>query len=550
MGNQATQRLLRDHLIQARLSVNPTGDRFEQEADRVAEWVARTPEPRGVQGAGCLGSMINRKEWPGGGSEVPPVVASHVSSLQRGGQPLAASLRRSFELRFGRDLGHVRIHTGSVADESARSLDALAYTAGADIVFAQGHYSPGTAHGKKLLAHEVTHVIQQGSASGAVIQCACKAGVRRTPGCVPDASLTPSPTRFLFNVNCDDFAPGQEAAMDAFAAGLPPRATVRILGLASFDGPAELNERLSCSRAQRGLAIIRRSAPPEVTVSSVDASVGGPAAANDPNMRAVAVDVSIPPKNKCGPDATGWFIRQVNAAKADPVTLALQARLLGAERVARRFGFSAERIAEGGVARKVLAEEARVGSPVRTPEASAQIAASAPGQRESGRAFIAATVPIVGAPEAAVLAAIRGAALTWKGLVGTGMKYDFKNSARTLKTPTSDHCPVDCPNTITFCPGTSSDCYPKDVPGNLFFAHVGRFVGWTELALQLGSQFAQLESSARWDPPEDTRMIHFGFGLPDPLTRSDLCSAIHANRSVFEPQSCPNCPEEVKADVV
>ena len=560
MGNQATQRLLRDGVIQAKLTVNQPGDRFEQEADRVAEQVMRLPDPT-VGTPPRIQRMCSECEEELHRKEASSAQPSPTGiQLPRGaGLPLPESVRSFFEPRYGQDFGHVRIHTGSHADESAQSLNALAYTAGSDIVFAKGHYSPDTAHGRKLLAHELTHVIQQGSKRGSdTIQRACKAGVPSTPGCVPDPSITPPSTRFLFNVNCDDFAPGlppfisEEGRMDAFARGIPPTATIRIVGLASFDGPADLNERLSCSRAQRGLAVIRRSAPSGVTISSVDATVGGLSTATDPNMRAVGVDVSIPvpPKPKCGPDATDWFVRQVSAAKADSVILALQSRLQGAERVARSGGFSAERIAEGAVAKKVLAEEARVGSPARTTEAGAQIAASAPGQREFGRALLAAPVPILGRREAFVLAAIRGAALTWKGLVGTGRKYDFKNSARTLQSPISANCPVDCANTITFCPTTSSDCFVKDVPGNLFYAHVGRFVGWTELALQLGSQFAQLESSVRFDPPEDTRMISFGIGLPDPLPRSDLCSAINANRSVFDLQNCSNCSEEVTADVV
>jgi hypothetical protein len=189
----------------------------------------------------------------------------------------------------------VQIHTGSDGDESARSLNALAYTAGSDIVFAKGHYSPNTADGRKLLAHELTHVIQQGSRRGGdTIQRKCKDDVLPTPGCVPNPSITPPSKRFLFNVNCDDFAPGEEAAMDTFARGIAPTATIRIVGLASFDGPVDLNERLSCSRARKGEAVIRRSAPSGVTISSVDATIGGPSTTGDPNMRAVGITVSTP----------------------------------------------------------------------------------------------------------------------------------------------------------------------------------------------------------------------------------------------------------------
>jgi hypothetical protein len=205
------------------------------------------------------------------------------------------------EPRFGRDFRDVRVHTDSKSAESATVVNALAYTVGHDVVLGKGQYSPQTTAGRRLLAHELTHVVQQASGSGAMIQRACKAGVPKTPGCVPDPSITPPATRFLFRVNCDDFeVPGsapfvsEEARMEAFFRAISPTATVSIVGLASFDGPADLNERLACSRAQRGLAVVKRSAPASVTISSVDATVGGPTTAHDSKMRAVGVNISTP----------------------------------------------------------------------------------------------------------------------------------------------------------------------------------------------------------------------------------------------------------------
>jgi hypothetical protein len=262
------------------------------------------------------------------------------------------------------------------------------------------------------------------------------------------------------------------------------------------------------------------------------------------------------PENRCGPDATSWFIRQVTAAKSDADVLAVQNQIRSAERVLRPFGFSVDRIIEGGVARKVLDAESRAGSPTRTPEARSQLSSAAPGRAELTRAIATAAAGVIGgstaraAAIALALSLIRSAALGWKALVGTGRKYDFKNRSETLQNPATEHCPDNCASTITLCPSTGVDCYIKDVPGNLFYAHVGRFTGWTELTLQLGSQFAQLDASARWDPPEDTRMITFGFNLPGSLSQSALCSAMNANRSIFDMRECANCAEEVQAQVV
>ncbi len=83
--------------------------------------------------------------------------------LSGSGQPLDTTTRSYFEPRFGHDFSHVRVHTDSQAAESARAVNALAYTVGRNVVFGAGQYQPGTMHGNRLLAHELTHTIQQGS---------------------------------------------------------------------------------------------------------------------------------------------------------------------------------------------------------------------------------------------------------------------------------------------------------------------------------------------------------------------------------------------------
>jgi hypothetical protein len=91
--------------------------------------------------------------------------ASHVGVIHGGGQPLSATARGYFEPRFGADFSNVRVHTDAEAADSASALNALAYTTGADIVFGPGQFLPESARGRRLLAHELTHVIQQRAAS-------------------------------------------------------------------------------------------------------------------------------------------------------------------------------------------------------------------------------------------------------------------------------------------------------------------------------------------------------------------------------------------------
>lgn len=112
--------------------------------------------------------LIQRKpdnESSAGG--VPPIVHEVLGSP---GQPLDPATRAFFEPRFGYDFSQVRLHTDAKAAQSARALNALAYTVGRNVAFGTGQYAPGTVGGAKLLAHELTHVAQQAAAGRAVSQ--------------------------------------------------------------------------------------------------------------------------------------------------------------------------------------------------------------------------------------------------------------------------------------------------------------------------------------------------------------------------------------------
>lgn len=94
----------------------------------------------------------------------PPIVRE---VLQAPGQPLDSATRAFFEPRFGRDFSRVEVHFGTEAERSARAVNARAYAAGRHLVFGPGHFAPGTEPGRRLLAHELAHVVQQqGAASG------------------------------------------------------------------------------------------------------------------------------------------------------------------------------------------------------------------------------------------------------------------------------------------------------------------------------------------------------------------------------------------------
>ncbi|MBC7811538.1 MAG: DUF4157 domain-containing protein [Burkholderiales bacterium] len=99
-----------------------------------------------------------------GAFEVGGSVEDNISSAKGSGQAMPDTSRDFFESRMGYDFGGVQIHNGGEADTLNRSLSAKAFTTGSDIFFRQGEYKPDSQDGKQLLAHELTHVVQQGAA--------------------------------------------------------------------------------------------------------------------------------------------------------------------------------------------------------------------------------------------------------------------------------------------------------------------------------------------------------------------------------------------------
>jgi hypothetical protein len=221
MGNQALMCLLGPSAEKEKtdsspsaepLAINEPGDRFEREADAVAEQVMRTPATA-ITGAGKSFSSgddgnklqrkcshceeeeesqkklqcqaveataphvsvqrrsqceeeeqekVQRSETGAGPAMAPPSVHNVLHSP---GRPLDSAARSFMEPRFGRDFSGVRIHTGAEADRAVRDVSAAAFTVGPDIAFASGRYAPETEAGRHLLAHELTHTVQQGHAT-------------------------------------------------------------------------------------------------------------------------------------------------------------------------------------------------------------------------------------------------------------------------------------------------------------------------------------------------------------------------------------------------
>jgi len=165
---------LPEHL-QRKVTIGQVDDPLEQEADGIADQVVGTTAdglavsrtPTRQIGGNCAACEEKRElQTPDGAraplGEAPAIVRDVLSSS---GHPLDTATRAFFEPRFGRDFSGVRVHSDAQAAESANYINGLAYTVGYDIVFGPSRFAPSTGDGRRLLAHELAHVVQQGHAA-------------------------------------------------------------------------------------------------------------------------------------------------------------------------------------------------------------------------------------------------------------------------------------------------------------------------------------------------------------------------------------------------
>jgi len=172
-ADEALEQVTAAHSIQRKPTVGARDDSLERAADDVADQVMFMPES---PDPGPVPVAAQRACVPCGGGQTKRIQAKHsaaadpaitvdtdaaVRAAAGGGVPLPAEVRSYFEPRFGLDFSRVRIHSDTSAADGARAVRAQAYTIGHDIVFGAGQYRPETLGGKRLLAHELAHVVQQ-----------------------------------------------------------------------------------------------------------------------------------------------------------------------------------------------------------------------------------------------------------------------------------------------------------------------------------------------------------------------------------------------------
>ncbi|NJM76812.1 MAG: DUF4157 domain-containing protein [Acaryochloridaceae cyanobacterium RU_4_10] len=164
--------------IQPKLAIGVPGDKYEQEVDRVAHQVVqqlnaskleRAEPEQSIQRESLSEEEDKLQMKPmavkssNGLTDAPAELEGAIDRARGNGQPLADSIRQPMEEAFGADFSGVKLHTDSQADQLNRSVQARAFTTGQDVFFRQGEYNPGSRGGQELIAHELTHVVQQDS---------------------------------------------------------------------------------------------------------------------------------------------------------------------------------------------------------------------------------------------------------------------------------------------------------------------------------------------------------------------------------------------------
>jgi len=183
--NNGSRSFFSPAFIQTKLTIGQPNDKYEQEADNMADQVMRMSQNGPAIQTQCAGCEAEEKMQPkriqkmgmdeekmqtkalmrkaeGGGGVATQALSNQLSSTKGGGSPLPNSTNGFMSNAFDNDFSNVKVHTDGNAVQMNQGLNARAFTHGSDIYFNKGEYSPNTSDGKRLLAHELTHVVQQG----------------------------------------------------------------------------------------------------------------------------------------------------------------------------------------------------------------------------------------------------------------------------------------------------------------------------------------------------------------------------------------------------
>ena len=312
--NETPKDELEERRIQPKLAIGLPNDSFEQEADRVADQVLRiTDRPSGDQPVAvssledstaqrkCAACEEEEKKKKLQTKRASPVNASGelnagvaMRTAERTGMPLPTEVRSYFEPRFGRDFSKVRVHTDTEAAHSVEAIDALAFTHGQDMVFGPGQFDPASTRGRRLIAHELTHVVQQSGQLNRTphIQRDGKTDTPpKSPTASPDADAKPSVPATKGQVTLSGFGFGgselteeHKKQLDGLktqiaAQPLASGDAIQLVGHTDQVGTVEKNLELGLNRAKSVQNWMTANLPTQAQVKVASLGEGFPAVA-------------------------------------------------------------------------------------------------------------------------------------------------------------------------------------------------------------------------------------------------------------------------------
>ncbi|MGD8626359.1 MAG: DUF4157 domain-containing protein [Anaerolineae bacterium] len=335
-------------LIQPKLRVGPAGDAYEQEADRVADRVLSSPAPAGgtpVQRQTEDEDFAQRQARPRqeDGFDADGEVERRIAGRQGSGRALPAELRADMESRFGADFEGVRLHADGEADDLNRRLSARAFTHEKDIYFAAGEYDPGSSAGRRLLAHELTHVVQQGGAPPQPAAApALSAGVNHTTS---GASAVQRKEAWEDHFKKDEWDLLSEDEQELFRENPRPTIAEHLKKTVDLAGRKAKREAEEAKRAEEEKAKRERQAKAQKFV--------------EPEPKGIR---HVLPRSAGPGDARGVKAEQLEAAKAklsSPEEREAESRKQDFERRKREGKLTEEELAEAGAAYRRSPEEIR-----------------------------------------------------------------------------------------------------------------------------------------------------------------------------------------------
>ncbi|MDJ0707989.1 MAG: DUF4157 domain-containing protein [Leptolyngbyaceae cyanobacterium MO_188.B28] len=230
--------------VQPKLAIGQVGDPYEQEADQVAQQVVNSlhtqqsppvsseapsvAPPQRLPGEPAVADITVMRRGVGGATDVSADVEARIQRSRGLGQPLGESVREPMEQAFGADFGGVRIHTDAESHELNQAVQAKAFMTGRDIYFQRGAYEPGSRGGQELLAHELTHVVQQAGTLQTKLnyrstpsQVSKSTLDRRVQRQIPEKSANVSEIKLLpgktYEVTSDDMSQGEDEGWNNIA---------------------------------------------------------------------------------------------------------------------------------------------------------------------------------------------------------------------------------------------------------------------------------------------------------------------------------------------